>query len=390
LTAANRVYSWANHLNKSGFYPVIVTRNWQDAGQTEKGRLQSSGKEIIVEKNERYEVHYLPYKSNIRDYFFINDYKLLSKLFSLLQIVFQNLFVGLIPFSNLYSYSRKIILGDKDLKLVLISGNPFEQFFFGYKLKKQFPHIHWIADYRDEWTTRIIGIQGMHRYINKYYHSLFEKKWLSNASCFIAAAPSYAATIQRLIKKRSHVVYNGYDEQVFENLPLSIKNHQNKTITFCYLGTIYPEQDFAGMFKKLDAIGVAVKVILAGDRYHDTNTHKNIELECTDRMTYRDSVELASKSDVLLLPSYKGDPGIIPSKLFDYIALKKPVWVFPESSTEIEKTLTDTGQLLRENQLLKILKECSVSDEYGTDHHKQFSRLAQTEKLALIINETIK
>ena len=36
--------------------------------------------------------------------------------------------------------------------MLLISGNPFVQFKFGYDLNKQFG-IKWIADYRDDWNT---------------------------------------------------------------------------------------------------------------------------------------------------------------------------------------------------------------------------------------------
>lgn len=202
LTASNRVYSWATHLSKFNYYPIIVTRNWSGVGADEKSRLKSTSNKTVIDKHENYEVHYLPYKSNLRDYFFVNDYKLLSKIFSFLQITLQNIFIKGIPFSNLFTYSRKILNENERIKTVLISGNPFEQFFFGYKLKKEFPSINWVADYRDEWTTRIIGIRGFHLFLNQNYHSFFEKKWISNAAFFIAAAPAYVATIQKLTKKK--------------------------------------------------------------------------------------------------------------------------------------------------------------------------------------------
>jgi hypothetical protein len=56
-------------------------------------------------------------------------------------------------FNNLYFFADEFLKNHKDINKVIISGSPFEQFYFGYLLKIKHPHIMWYADYRDDWNT---------------------------------------------------------------------------------------------------------------------------------------------------------------------------------------------------------------------------------------------
>ena len=67
ITGSYRVNSWAKHLSKFGFYPIIVTRTWNENINNYYDLSSSFSNEIIHEKHENYEVYYMPYKPNLRD-----------------------------------------------------------------------------------------------------------------------------------------------------------------------------------------------------------------------------------------------------------------------------------------------------------------------------------
>ena len=69
LTASQRVASWAKYLSKSGFYPVVITRKWERHVQSFKDCHYTTTNETDIEKHDHYEVHYMPYKANLRDQF---------------------------------------------------------------------------------------------------------------------------------------------------------------------------------------------------------------------------------------------------------------------------------------------------------------------------------
>ncbi len=72
---------------------------------------------------------------------------------TLLENFLSSFRVKSLPYHNLYDFTKQLILQNpKEYKLLIISGSPFQSFFFGYLLHKQVG-IKWLADYRDEWTT---------------------------------------------------------------------------------------------------------------------------------------------------------------------------------------------------------------------------------------------
>ena len=54
LTASQRSLGWAKYLNKFGFYPIFITRNWEHHINGPEDMHHHSGNEII---NEQYETH---------------------------------------------------------------------------------------------------------------------------------------------------------------------------------------------------------------------------------------------------------------------------------------------------------------------------------------------
>lgn len=349
LTASNRVNGWAKHLSQFGYYPIVVTRNWDVQGSQEKQRLQQSGNSLEIKYFDGYEVHYLPYRPSLRDFCLNKNWKLFSRVLTLVELIFRNFSVQVIPYKNLYFYAKKILKKDNNIRYILISGNPFEQFFFGYKLKKIFPKLSWIAEYRDEWTTRneYANSRGKNVLI-KLLESKSELRWLQKADLLFTTCSYFAKRISDKLNKTVEVIGHGMTEE----LTPSRNAHQSSRIfKIVYGGTLYSNQPIEAFLQCWESFAQNkndVELLLLGSNA-DKDAKKRLEpyisdnISATERVAKIESDRIHSEASLLLLLPYNGMQGWPSSKLYHYMVYKKPIVLFPSDNDIMEKTLIETG-----------------------------------------------
>ncbi len=398
LTASNRIAGWEKNLPEFGFYPISVTRNWTGLELTAEERLMDSGSHLRVEKKDHSEVHHLPYRASLRDKLFRKSgnnsvYRILSKFLTLVGVFLQPLCIRVIPYNNLYFHAQRLLKENSDISTVLISGNPFEQFNFGYKLKKAFPRISWIADYRDDWTTSEVvkvPFRSFHRY--------FEKKWVGTASCFTTISPYYQTKISKLVKLQGHTIYNGFD-QLIEN------RHKTSpdSLVITYNGTLYETQNieiFLNGLKRFidDNPDIKISFNIPGilfDQKQADRVLKNMKgyeshLVMTDRISKEEVLEIQKNSDLLVMVSHSNVKGVTSSKIFEYISLQKPFIICPNDQDVLQKIAEKSGLgtvLDSPDELVNYLKKITNNDAIKPDLEKliQFRARIQVEKLGEII-----
>lgn len=396
---------WAKYLKHHGYQPIIVTRDWQVPIKNPKDLLISSGKDVIHEIHESHEVYYLPYKSNLRDRIFVkyegSKRQWISKFFTAYNLIAENFFVKSIPHHNLYNFARDFLDKHKDVHQIIISGNPFESFYYGYLLKKEF-NIDWIADYRDDWNTN--ELKSKPNFLIKALQQKSERKWVKSATCFTTVSEKYKQKIEAFTKIKGHVILNGYD---FDVLPTIVEDKDHFTIT--YNGSLYQSQDIETFFR------VAVRLIHEGydelvlqfpGLAFDPEQLKRVRLLAesikeniliSPRVSRDEVIQIQQKSDLLLMLSYGKHKGIPSSKLYEYIGLHKPILTFPNDKDIIEETLSSTGLgLICESELelyttLKSLLDkkrnsTPLLENFDENAIQLFSRKNQTKKLAELLN----
>ena len=399
LTASNRIVGWEKHLPEFGFYPIIVTRNWTGLELTAEERLMDSRSELRVEKKDHSEVHYLPYLASLRDKLFRKAgnnsvYRQLSKFLTLVGVFLQPLCIRAIPYNNLYFHAKSILKANSDVSTVLISGNPFEQFYFGYKLKKAFPRISWIADYRDDWTTSEVvkvPFRSFHRY--------FEKKWVGTASCFTTISPFYQKKISALVGIPGHVIYNGFDCLINNTYKAS-----PDSLVITYNGTLYETQNIEiflnGLKLFIDAnpnkkITFNMPGILF-DQKQANRVLKNMKgyeshLFMTDRISKEEVIEIQKKSDLLVMIAHTNIKGVTSSKIFEYISLQRPFIVCPNDHDVLEEIAIKSGVgvvLDSQQQVVEYLINEIHYNSLKPDREKlnQFGIMRQVDRLGEILN----
>jgi hypothetical protein len=164
-----RVRGWLDHFHKFGYHPVLITRHWKGS-ETEFTAI-SEETDILLEENNTSTIIRLPYRGSLRDRIVARagaKAAWLGKVFSLFQVVGQNFFLFCIPYRNLYYQARKYLRDNPDVEFVLTTGRPFVQFRFAHLLKKEFPNIRWIADYRDPWNSDITIDESFSRRVQRF------------------------------------------------------------------------------------------------------------------------------------------------------------------------------------------------------------------------------
>ena len=416
LTASQRVFSWARYFHLFNIYPIIITRRWDLPIKHMGDANQISGPELQIEKHEHYEVHYLPYTGSKRDRLLQQKSTLsstiLRKFLTLFEQVTQFFNVTSIPYSNFYSYAKQLIKKEQ-IDLLVISANPYPQFYFGYLLKKEFPKLNWFADYRDDWNTKELTKSSLFSRIIKAYEVFFEKKYLHQASAFFCVSDMITQRIEQLVGTKGYTIANGYFEE--EYAQLAPVQEDPKQFTVVYTGQIYEEQDFSlflTAFKKAiqhfgDEINLHIHFIGA-TFYPSTCTYLNGILEgyskqytLHDRMSYMDCMQLEHQADLLLMVAYGNLKGIPSSKLYNYVGFQKPVMCCPSDADIIDETLTTCGvgyctsdadeaftllQSLITSKIKGTLK-LETRKKMNTFEIEKLSRRKQTEVLASILQQ---
>lgn len=357
LTASQRVYSWAKWLNKFGYYPVIVSRKWEERLKTLKDVSIPTSPGMLHEKHDTHEVYYLPYNGNLRDKIYekhgSNKYTKLRKALTFFELVFQFFTNKAIPYSNIYDFARKLMKENK-FEHLIISGNPFNLFKFGFLLNKEF-NIPWTADYRDAWSTSEINDNSSTPFL-RFIHKLnvkFEKKWVSTAKSVTASSGPIGKSIEDLTGVKSFALYNGI---AFEDFDVVENISKLDEFTITYIGTLYDGQKiefFCEAFKKFidQTENVKTKLLFPGLAFFGDqesrvqNALKGYEeyFECSDRIPREEILTLEKRAHLLLHVAWQGYKGVIASKIYEYIASGTKILVAPSDNGAIEEIINQSG-----------------------------------------------
>lgn len=263
----------------------------------------------------------------------------------------------------------KHYLKENHIDTIVTTGPPHSLHLIGLGLKKELPNLKWIADFRDPWTEisyykhlkLTSGSDRKHRQLEK---SVFE-----NADLTLATSYTDAENFRKN-GANAFCVTNGFD--VSESLSVgefessdsenigTLKTSNSRTLklkfTLSYVGVLEqlrnPEnlwkalvmlcekhQDFAKDFE-LKFVGRVDDKIL---NEIENSVLKNNILNL-GYLAHDESVKEMESSDLLLITNFPNESskGIIPGKLFEYLATGKKIISFGPKEADVETILNKT------------------------------------------------
>ncbi|MFN5627828.1 MAG: glycosyltransferase [Bacteroidota bacterium] len=421
LTASQRPYSWALNFKKFGYHPIIFTRHWTRKIESPKDLHYNAGKEVEKIEFDGYTVIKIPYKQNLRDKIFTSDKKfpgksLIQKSLTIIELILQNFSIAFIPHGNQYKILKDYIIKNQNqISGLLVTANPFINFKLAYHLNKE-TGIKWIADYRDDWTTRDYGQWYINipivKYLAKRLETFFEKKWVRSAEMFVSVSPHYVSKIKSVVNIKGEVIYNGFIQSDFDKYE---KEDLFEDFTICYNGTIFEIKDLTILKEGLKLLNekfkskIKIKIFFAGTGF-DKIQRKRLEkvfknqennIDITNRLPRDEVIRIQQKCHLLLIVAYGDIKSALPTKLFDYMALKKPVLLCPSDNDIMEEMLLKTGQMILISKTEEFVNKLSsiidayivtqkVDFQFNQDEANVYTRENQAKKLTQFMDEYFK
>ncbi len=284
-------------------------------------------------------------------------------------------------------------LRQNPVDLMITTGPPHSMHLIGLNLKRHFD-IPWLADFRDPWTE----IDFYHRLKLTSWadrrHRALEKKVLTAADIVTTVSPYLKQTTEKLAGRRVDVIYNGFDPEDFQ----FEKVREDGLFTISHYGAFNRDRNPSSLWKALQTLkenspdfARLLRIQLIGQtdesilrEIRECNLEENLRLE--GHLPHTEGLRILSGSQVLLLPLNDAPNvrGILPGKMYEYIALKRPILAIGPSDGDFAEILlsthsgitcdfTDTGKMADTlNQWVKAFLEGELSvDSSGYD---RFSR----------------
>ena len=327
-----------------------------------------------------------------------------------------------IPDARVFWVKPSVEFLEKYLKVnqydvLVTTGPPHSLHLIGLGLKKKFPDLKWIADFRDPWTEISYYKHLKLTKIADKKHRKLESEVFKNADVTLATSYTDAENFRKK-GANAFCITNGFD--VDASTTLSMTEENSKTLplsnsttkfTLSYIGVLEqlrnPEilwetlndlveenADFKNDFE-LKFVGRLDDKIL---QKIENSVLKN-NLTNLGYQTHDIALKHMQDSTVLLMTNFpqESSKGIIPGKIFEYLATGKTILSFGPKDADVEKILNETkagkhfGYEEKEN-LKKFILESYQNWKSGmlnqnAENIKQFSRKNLTQKLVDLMNK---
>lgn len=260
----------------------------------------------------------------------------------------------------------KTYIEREGIQTLITTGPPHSMHLIGLGLKQCFPELQWIADFRDPWTT--IGYHDKLKMTFKTQkrHIALEQEVLNQASEVIVTSLTTQKQMQSLSSTPITVITNGYDVQ--ENTKLKL----NKIFTISHIGSLLSDRNpivlwevISELIETNDAFKNNFKLVLSG-RVSEAVLEHVFELglrpyvELKGYVSHKEAIEQQRSSNLLLLIEIdaKKTQGIIPGKLFEYLAARRPILAIGPKDSDIQGVIeqTQSGAYFTYDQSAQIKK----------------------------------
>ncbi|MDC8101322.1 glycosyl transferase family 1 [Chryseobacterium rhizosphaerae] len=296
-------------------------------------------------------------------------------------------------------------LKENKIDVVVTSGPPHSLHLIGLGLKHKLPHIKWIADFRDPWTEISYYKHLKLTKSSDKKHRQLESTVFKNADITLATSYTDAENFRKA-GANAVCITNGFDETDTLETP---KGQKSKTFTLSYIGVLEQLRNPENLWKALDELvkeniefskNFSLKLVGRIDdkilASLENSSLKNHILNL-GYLSHGKAVEEMQNSDLLLITNFPNESskGIIPGKIFEYLASGKQILSFGPDKADVEKILEDThagkhfsythSETVKQFVLEKFELWKSGDHSENTQQIEQFSRKNLTQQLAEIL-----
>jgi len=235
---------------------------------------------------------------------------------------------------------------------VITTGPPHSMHLIGMGLKKNFPSLPWVADFRDPWTNidfyKDLNLTCL---ADKIHHKL-EREVLQKADTVLVVSRGMEEEFAPMKPKKLKVITNGYDESDVQVDTLAL----DAKFSISHIGTLNAARNPRTVWKVLSEICAEnidfkkdLQIQLVGKVDFSVledirNSGLQEQLLKIDYLTHSEAIAKQNTSQVLLLLiNQSGNAkGILTGKFFEYLAAKRPILAVGPTDGDAAVVLNET------------------------------------------------
>ncbi|MCD4683149.1 MAG: glycosyltransferase family 4 protein [Bacteroidales bacterium] len=226
-------------------------------------------------------------------------------------------------------------LNDNPVDAMVSTGPPHSMHMIALGIKQNL-NIPWLADFRDPWTNIDFYDKLMLSARADRKHRRMELKVIKNADNLVTVNWNMAKEFRELGAKNVEVVTNGFDPDDFKD----IKSQPSEKFEIFHIGSMNKDRNPKVFWKALrelvneyDSFSNHLKITFIGQTDYSVfeEIEKNSLNSYVNNILYKPHDELmteTAKASILFLPlnNTTNANGITPGKLFEYLALNRPIF----------------------------------------------------------------
>lgn len=300
----------------------------------------------------------------------------------------------------------KKYLKENKVDAIISTGPPHSMHLIAQKVKKAFPEIKWVADFRDPWSEWDLLDMLKTKSRARAYHKRLEYNVLQEADLTVSISPYHVDRLIHLGAKRCELINNGYDARDFENAK---KINTNKFI-IRHLGSIDDLRDPRPMMhalnqiiseNKLEANNVSIEFIgPVNNAFREFVEENDILKNITSfhpAVPHSEVVGLYTSCTLLLLILAHTDiaAGNMPGKMYEYMASGTPILGIGPDDGDAAVLIhhTQSGAIIDRNHIEKMgelivkhYNDWKKGEMIITQKAPDYSREALTKKFCQLLD----
>jgi glycosyltransferase involved in cell wall biosynthesis len=406
-----RVLKFVKYLPHFGWQPVILTvqdGNYPELDFSLKKDIPAVCPVYTSKSIEPFSLYkkFTGRKSeeNIPDYVFDSKNNFKDRISRWIRVNFfiPDSRMGWIPFAVKKGLT---IIEKENIDLIFTSSPPHTVQIIANRLVRK-ANKKWVADFRDPWVDTLSYENTRRSALAVLVDSRLEKSVLRHADAVVCVTQQYVERFKQRMDNRYFKIFNGYDEDDFVHVAKAASNK----FRIIYTGSLSETRNIDNVLLALKNLNEEVKKNIELSFYGFVNqkVQKRIgELQLSalvklnSHVSHQYAIEQMVNADMLLLVVHEtaANKGIIPGKLFEYLATGNFILALGHKEGEVAQILRQTacGEIFDyQEDLTEIINrryEAWIKKEpfkANMEEIKKYSRKNQTSELVHIFEQVLR
>jgi glycosyltransferase involved in cell wall biosynthesis len=297
--------------------------------------------------------------------------------------------------------SRRIVR-ERNIDLVIITGAPYSDYLLAERLRKKFPRLAIVLDFRDEWLSTSFDVASF-----QFSRSERARKFAIQAEANAVASANAVVAVTDAARREMRGRYPSDPEEKFHHIPNGFDATRLHTsepsaapapggkIIVTYVGTVYSSTEPTTLVQALQSLPPEVKSRytfrfighIEEPRYREALLQLGDMVELKGYMPQHEALAAMDRTDYVLLVSH--DRLNVSAKFYDYIGAGKPILacVHPDGDIRIMLEELRAGWWADSHDVEAIrrlfLRAAARSDSPLASFQPDLAKIAQYERKPL-------